>query len=110
MHTITRDPELVVVSVDGAGASWSPTAGWQGDAELKRRAKIAAAIGEEVAVGRLVIEASDEDAIGAVAALSASNPDRTVIAALPEDARRILAEAPPMCTADYDTHSDSEEN
>ncbi|BDZ52619.1 hypothetical protein GCM10025867_48600 (plasmid) [Frondihabitans sucicola] len=87
----TRTRDLVSVSVDGRGAAWCDGF-WSGDAEIIEDARLAATYRAAVPINGLKFEAHGEDALGALIALHAHLPGRTIVVESTPEFGALLAE------------------
>lgn len=75
--------DLVAISVDGRGAAWCDGE-FSGDQEIVEHARACALFSTEVDVMGIPIEADADSPTGALAALFAFSPGRSIIAQAPE--------------------------
>ncbi|MDU6150916.1 MAG: hypothetical protein E6640_01655 [Actinomyces urogenitalis] len=67
------------LSLDGRTAQWCEHEGFSGDPEVVDAAQSACAVGTRVSVAGALVEANDDDALGAWAALAALDPSSAVL-------------------------------
>lgn len=81
--------ELISVSVDGRGAAWCEGV-FTGDSEVVEMARNASTFNTDIDVMGIPIQADFESATGALAALYAYSPGRTILIQAPDDLFDIL--------------------
>ncbi|BDZ52617.1 hypothetical protein GCM10025867_48580 (plasmid) [Frondihabitans sucicola] len=81
--------ELISVSIDGRGAAWCDGI-FSGDEEIVEMARNASIFSLEVDVMGIPIQADSDSTTGALAALYAYSPGRTILIQAPDDIFDIL--------------------
>lgn len=107
-----RSFETVAIECDGRVAAWAmnPVTGvsvFTGDPDIIQHAKESCIDGDEVQVGRnIFVEAGDDDALNALAALVSWNPGRALVVDAPQWVWTQLEKMAQEVAPDDDTHAD----